>query len=157
MNSEQLNRWLTLGANLAVLVGIGLLILELDQNHDMMRAQTRSEISQHELTLLGSMAGDKELVELLIKAGQKGDLSEAEQFMVVTQSESAFRLWQNVHYQGRSGLYDQEEFQKHVETMRNVIGNSPWLVDYWCSSRALYPEEFASEIDGLVPANSCQF
>ena len=156
MDSDRLNQWLSLGANIAVLIGIGLLVIELNQNHDMMRAQTRSEISQHEITLLGLMSGNKELVELLIKAGQNSELSEAEQYRVVTHSESTFRLWQNVHYQGRNDLYDQEEFQKHIETMRNVMSHSPWLVEYWCNSRMLYPEEFASEIDRLVPANSCR-
>ena len=39
MDSDRLNKWLTLGANLGVLTGIILLILELDQNADLMRAQ----------------------------------------------------------------------------------------------------------------------
>ena len=39
MKSDRLNRWLTLGANLAVLVGIMLVLLELSQNADLMRAQ----------------------------------------------------------------------------------------------------------------------
>lgn len=39
MKSDRLNRWLTLGANLGVLVGIILLIIELDQNQDMLQAQ----------------------------------------------------------------------------------------------------------------------
>lgn len=155
MDSEQLNRWLTLGANIAVLVGIVLLIVELDQNHDIVRAQTRNEISQGELTLLGSMSSNKELAELLIKAGQGIELSDAERLMVTVQSESAFRLWQNVHYQGRNGLYDEEEFEKHVETMRTVLSHSPWLIDYWCNSRQVYPTRFASEIDGLLPPDSC--
>ena len=39
MNSEQLNRWLSFGANIGVVVGIALLILEINQNTEMMRAQ----------------------------------------------------------------------------------------------------------------------
>lgn len=156
MDSEQLNKWLTLGANVAVLAGIVLLIVELDQNHDTVRAQTRNEISQGELMLLGSMSGNKELAELLIKAGQGKELSDAERLMVTTQSESAFRLWQNVHYQGRNGLYDNEEFSKHVDTMRSVLSHSPWLVEYWCNNGQLYPAEFVAEINGLIASDSCQ-
>ena len=155
MDSERLNRWMTLGANVAVLAGIALLILELDQNHDTVRAQTRNEISQGELMLLGSMSSNKELVELLIRAGQGEDLSDAEQLMVNVQSESAFRLWQNVHYQGRNRLYDEEEFTKHVDTMRSVLSRSPWLVQYWCGNRQLYPAKFAAEIDSLIPSETC--
>ena len=39
MDSGKLNQWLTLGANLGVLVGIILILIELDQNADLMRAQ----------------------------------------------------------------------------------------------------------------------
>jgi hypothetical protein len=147
---------MTLGANIAVLAGIALLIVELDQNHDIVRAQTRNEISQGELILLSSMSSNKELVELLIRAGQGEDLTDAERRMVSVQSESVFRLWQNVHYQGRNGLYDEEEFEKHVDTMRSVLGRSPWLVIYWCDSRLIYPHKFVAEIDGLIPTGSCK-
>lgn len=45
MEPDRLNRWLTLGANLAVLVGLVFLVIEIKQNNDMVMAQTRSAIS----------------------------------------------------------------------------------------------------------------
>jgi len=39
MDSDRLNRWLTLVANVGVLTGIVLILIELDQNADLMRAQ----------------------------------------------------------------------------------------------------------------------
>ena len=39
MESDRLNRWLTLGANIGVLVGLVVLIVEIGQNTEMMRAQ----------------------------------------------------------------------------------------------------------------------
>jgi hypothetical protein len=155
MAFERLNHWVTLGANVAVLIGIVLIIAELNQNHEMMRASTRNEISQGELALLTSMASNKDLVDILLRAGQGKELSDAERFSVTAQSEAVFRLWQNVHYQGRNGLYDEEEFQKHTDTMRWVLSHSPWLVDYWCVSREIYPTVFVTEINELKPAGSC--
>ena len=47
LDSDKLNRWLTLGANLGVLFGIILILIELDQNADLMRAQmTQSRADQ---------------------------------------------------------------------------------------------------------------
>ena len=43
MDSNRLNRWLTLGANIGVLVGIVVLIIEIAQNTEMMRAQMAQE------------------------------------------------------------------------------------------------------------------
>ena len=45
MESDRLTRWLTIGANVGVLIGIVLLIAELAQNRDMMRAQVRHELA----------------------------------------------------------------------------------------------------------------
>ena len=39
MDSYRLSRWLTVGANLGVLAGIILILFELNQNADLMRAQ----------------------------------------------------------------------------------------------------------------------
>jgi hypothetical protein len=39
MSSGKVNQWLTLGANVGVLIGIILILIELDQNADLMRAQ----------------------------------------------------------------------------------------------------------------------
>jgi hypothetical protein len=39
MNSDRISRWLTVGANLGVLVGIVLILFELNQNADLMQAQ----------------------------------------------------------------------------------------------------------------------
>jgi hypothetical protein len=39
MNTEHVNRWLTLSANIGVVIGLILLLIELDQNSDLVRAQ----------------------------------------------------------------------------------------------------------------------
>ena len=52
MKAKRINDWLTLGANIGVLIGIILLLVELNQNSTMMRAQTRFEVSQSIVDLL---------------------------------------------------------------------------------------------------------
>ena len=39
MTSEKVNKWLSLGANFGVVIGLVLLIFEIGQNTEMMRAQ----------------------------------------------------------------------------------------------------------------------
>ena len=45
MDSNRLDRWLTLDANVGVLIGLGLVSYELVQNRELMRAQTRDQIA----------------------------------------------------------------------------------------------------------------
>ena len=42
MDSDRLNRWLTLGANVGVLIGIVFLAFELQQNNENLAAQQRA-------------------------------------------------------------------------------------------------------------------
>lgn len=44
MKAISVNSWLTLGANLGVLIGIILTLVELNQNATMMRGQTRNYV-----------------------------------------------------------------------------------------------------------------
>ncbi len=47
MDFGKVNRWLTLAANLGVLGGIILILIELNQNSDLMRAQMTQERANH--------------------------------------------------------------------------------------------------------------
>ena len=42
MDTDRLNRWLTLGANIGVLIGIVLLVIEVRQNNSNLVAQARA-------------------------------------------------------------------------------------------------------------------
>ena len=51
MKTDKLNSWLSLGANVGVVVGLVLLVLEMRQNTDMMEAQimqSRTETAMSE-------------------------------------------------------------------------------------------------------------
>jgi hypothetical protein len=155
LDSDRHNRWLTLGANIAVLLGIALLVVELRQNQDVMRAQTRNDITQGELTLLLSTAENRELADIVVRANNGEELTAVEQLRNGLRSESTFRLWQNVHFQGRNGTYDAEEFSKHLDTMEEVLHGSRTFVEYWCRKRQIYPAQFQEEINKLIPNDSC--
>ena len=156
MDSDRLNRWLTLGANLGVLVGILLLVVELQQNREMMRAQTRNEITQGALALLSLTATNQKLAELVVRSNNGEDLSPSERFMYISRSESVFRHFENAHYQYRHGMFDEVEYQKQLSTQESVISRNPGLVEYWCSFKSMYSEPFAAEIDKLLDEDACR-
>ena len=155
MDSDRLNRWLTLGANIGVLIGIILLIVELDQNHDMMRAQTRNEISRATIDMIGMWAGNPSLADAIVRANRGEELGPAEAFMVRARNETVLRHWENIHYQYRQGLYDQSEFDASIATYSAIISQQPALMESWCLTRSSYSVEFAEQLQSLLPAGSC--
>ena len=65
MSSDSVNRWLTLGANFGVLIGIFLLVIELNQNSTLMRAQIFNERAGQGAELFMSVAESPELSDIV--------------------------------------------------------------------------------------------
>jgi hypothetical protein len=155
MNTENLNRWLAIGANLAVLAGIGLLVFELDQNREIMRAQTRSQISSELTNLLSQVAADPQLASLVRRADNGEELTPDEAHQYAHRSAAFFRFFENVHYQYRQGLYDETEYQAHREAWRGFFKNSATAAKNWCGYREVVSPALRAEIDSLIDERAC--
>jgi hypothetical protein len=155
LDSERLNRWLTLVANAGVLVGIALVAVELNQNRQMIQAQTRNEITQGTLDLLNYTATNMALSNALVRANRGEELSDTENLMVGSRNEAVLRHWENIHYQYRQGLYDQSEFDASIATFSAILSKQPALMNEWCLNRLSYSVEFATELGALLPPDSC--
>ena len=155
MNSEKWVRWLSLAANFAVLAGIVLVIVELKQNRDMMRAQTRHELAMGIVDLLQAPANNEQLAGVLYRAHSGDELSPSEQFQFELRTNALFRYWEDVHYQFRVGLYDETEFERQRGAWEASFSWSVPQRDYWCRVRTLYSPEFMAEMDRLLPDNPC--
>ena len=66
---DRLNKWLTLGANVGVLIGILLLVYELNQNSELMRSQISNERSSQAIEMWLSVVESDELSEVLAILG----------------------------------------------------------------------------------------
>lgn len=152
--NQRLSRWLALGANAAVLAGIALLVVELDQNREMMRAQIRHELASGIVDLLQTSAGNEQLADILLRAQTGDGLNPSELFRFQVRTNALFRYWENVHYQYRMGLYDDVEFARQRDAWRASLGRSREATRYWCLVQALYSPEFAAEMNGLI-ASDC--
>jgi len=149
-----LTRWLALGANIAVLIGIALVIVELSQNREMMRAQTRHEMAMGIVDLLETPASNEQLASVLFRGQSGGRLSPTEWYQFQLRTNALFRYWEDVHYQYRVGLYDDVEFSRQRDAWKASMTHSHLGKIYWCQVRKLYSPEFAAEMDDLID-NDC--
>jgi len=153
--SDRLTRWLTTGANLGVLIGLLLLIAELAQNRDMMRAQIRHELAAGIVDLLQTPANNAQLASVLYRGISGEELTPEELFQFELRTNALLRYWEDVHYQYRVGLYDDSEFERQRKAWKASLLRSRLAVDYWCRVRMLYSPEFAREIDSLLEDDRC--
>ena len=154
MKKIDLGQMLALIANVGVIVGILLLVYELNQNRAMMEAQVRQQVSQGVVDVYLGVAANPDLAEIVVDfADQCTTMDEcrsAEEFRFNQWSNATFRTWENAHYQYRLGLYDETEFSAQKESWRNIL-TRPGIANRWRSVRMAYSAEFAAEVDTLLP------
>lgn len=155
MKAKRINRWLTLGANFGVLIGIILLLVELHQNSTMMRAQTRYEVSQGIVDLLSLSADNEQLASLLRRADSGEELTPDENMQFRHRSYALFRYLENLHYQYRQGLFDEAEFSTQRKAWKAYLNSSQAAVTAWCVLRPSVSPEFRSEIDSELDKYTC--
>jgi len=129
-----------------------LLIVELSQNREQMRAQTRHELAMGIVDLLQTPAANPQLADVLYRGVRGEALTPVEQFQLELRTNALFRYWEDVHYQFRMGLYDDVEFERQRDAWSASMSHSQRAQTYWCRVRALYSPEFMAEMDGLLDA-----
>jgi len=73
MNTEKLNRWLALGANVGVLIGLILLVYEVRQNSALMQAQISMERTNTNMQILADFANGGDLIPIDVKLREQVD------------------------------------------------------------------------------------
>lgn len=156
MSADRLNRWLALGGNAAVVIGLLLLVYELNQTRELTQAQMRSEISRGIYDLLAMTANNQQLADLMVRADGGEPLTEAEEFQFNSRTRAMFRYFENVHYQYRVGLYDESEFERQRLAWGNYMNGSVRAPGVWCHYQHLVSAEFAAELNALLTSDPCE-
>lgn len=155
MNSDVLTRWLAIGGNAAVVIGLLLLVYELNQTRELTRAQMRSEISGGIYDLLAMTANNEQLADLMMRADSGQPLTDAEYFQYSSRTRAMIRYFENVHYQYRVGLYDDAEFGRQKIAWANYLNGSARAPEIWCEYQHVVSAEFAAELNTLLDRDPC--
>jgi hypothetical protein len=139
-------------ANIGVIAGILLLVLELSQSREMMSAQLRADYAEMLIDQLAAVYTNSDLAEVLVEGGceeMAPSCQTVDAFRYGLYYGGRFRSWENLHYQYRIGLYDETEFLTARAGWRNVLG-VPEIQDAWVRVREFYSPEFVVEMNELL-------
>ena len=142
MNIDQINRWLTLAANLGVIAGILLLYFEIQQNNDQLAAQSRA--LRHELRSNDAnrvFFDDQLLYEALNKTSTGEELSGRERFVLQRWVHQTFLNWEFAYFEYTQGYVSEEEL--NIQSWQSTLRNHPFMIDQWeLSKESRYSESF---------------
>jgi hypothetical protein len=96
MKLDDANRWMSLIASVGVILGLILLAIELQQNQEMMRAQTRNEIALGVIDLMMVPASNPQLASVMRRGGAGEELSPDEYFQFRRMAIATLRYYENV-------------------------------------------------------------
>jgi len=157
MNAEKLNNWLGLGANIGVLIGILLLVYELNQNREMTAAQIRNEATASRVNIALSRASNGDLADIIYRGMVLGEeLSPVERSRYETWSGANFRDWENLSYQHRMGLLDSDEYSAIRGVWLELLQTNDVVRETWCRQLGSYSKPFVDEMIFLIGDQSCE-
>lgn len=122
MSADSINRWLTLSANVGVVIGLILLVVELNQNSSLVRAQIHQARSDNYVANMMQVADTEFLLPAYKKLLDAGGLNAAaletlnstERERVRRYAQGRLGGYDNLFYQHRLGYLDDEFYQSRV-------------------------------------------
>ena len=144
---HKLNQWLTLLANLGVLVGIVFLAYEIRQNTEAVHAQTREAVLAATQAELQAVRDDPNLIHSIIK---DEPLNADEQIKLYTWLVSALRVREFSWLQRQSGTIDDAQWGSELAVTVAIL-QAPRVRLWWERvGHKTVSDEFAGYVTALM-------
>ena len=147
MNSSKLNDWLSLIANVAVVGGIVFLAIEIRQNNELLRSESRQTLVANDLV---SLTANIENAEVFTKFALGAELSAAEQMSISFMFAIDLRNREFEYLQYKNGLLDEETWLSYRQVLLVNHSTGPGLAWWDTVGRGFVAPEFAASIDELL-------
>lgn len=149
IDSEKLNRWLTLGANIGVVLGIIFLAIELRQNNELLQSQASIAYVQIRVGSLENQLENTDLFKALYQARQGAKLEPLDRQRLEVYYRQVFAAWDWEY-----GQYDDDLLytagRPPVSRWRSSIEYYPFMRESWPVHKATYSDRFVQYMEQHV-------
>ncbi|PCJ25756.1 MAG: hypothetical protein COA96_06940 [SAR86 cluster bacterium] len=147
---DKLNKWLTLIANLGVLIGIVFVAIEIQQNTQVSRSIAIDSIQNASREQLMAMVLDESLLALEMKARHEEELSLQERARLSYYYEATLRHLENAFLQNEANLLTDDLLESHEVDVRGMTQNHGFAQRYWEGHKSMFSIEFREYVEGLL-------
>ena len=147
MNSSKINEWLTLVANIAVVGGIIFLAIEVRQNNELLRSESRQALVTNDVA---SLAANFQNADVFAKLVSEAEMSAEDQLRLSFMFALDLRNREFEYFQYINGLLDEQTWLAYRHVI--LINHSTGLGRAWWDEigRGIVDPEFAELIDELL-------
>ena len=150
MDTDRLNRWLTLGANIGVLIGIAFVAIEIRQNTEMTRAQLTQSRAEVAIAISELGVNSDYLPDIIIKIRNGNDITEAEEFRYHAYLRAILRNLDNYLQQYNRGLLPDHIPGAVAATIRQNLVKNPRGRKYWETRKSRFTYEFVAFVEAVI-------
>lgn len=137
MSSKYID-WLNLSTSIAVIMGIVFLGLEIRQNTEMMKSQTRDAISEKQMMFSEWVATEAELANTLAKVSAGEELEPWEAVQHAYFLAGVWREWENSYYQFQQQLFDKDELNRGLSAGVPPCATRWYVAAGWPHDRTIH-------------------
>jgi len=146
MNTEALNRWLTLGANVGVIAGIVFLGVEIQQNTAVTRSVAAQEISNTSVEYFMRIAENPDLARVVMVANaDPGTLSDVEIIQYHYVTGAVFLLLEGAYIQFQLGFLPEASWKPYEKVIKDFLSN-PVSRNWWVNGSTVFSPEFETMV-----------
>lgn len=127
----KLNRWLVLGANVGVIVGLILVLLQMKQNEELLRVQVTNEYFESYIAAETSFAGENLPAIWQKSVEEPENLSIAEMRAMEAQTFAPLSRWINLYRLAEAGIIDESFWKSQVALDTPFYFSSPYGKAWW--------------------------
>ncbi len=150
MNADSVNKWLTLSANIGVVIGLILLIVEIGQNTEMMRAQINQSRTDTAISEQQAVFNSDYIPALIAKRDRGEPFSEEEMSRYESYFRSGNRNQDNNLWQYNQGFLGENIPRSIRDFARAVIGGSEIGIATWDSQKYTYTDEYVAFVEEAI-------
>jgi len=150
MNAQKVNAWLSLAANVGVVIGLALLIIEIRQNTEMMRAQINQSRTDTALFQQYSLSDTDYMAPIIAKIRRGEELSDEEMIRYDARMRAFNRNQDNNLWQYNQGYLGENIPASIKGGVRAVIGSTEIGISTWDRQKYSYTDEYVTFVDEAI-------
>ncbi len=153
MNVDSTNRWLTLIANVGVIVGLIFLALEIRQNTEVARSAVDLEITVMGTDFHMRVAENPALARAYyIGLRDPDSLTEDERMQLEYLIPAVFLLMEGAHKQYVRGFLPEDGWTPYEGLISYLLGN-PIVRDWWINGSTVFSQDFEAVVEDISGVN----
>lgn len=149
MTTERVNAWLSLGANVGVIIGLLFLAFEINQSTKATIAAASEGLTEQSLIFLSLRLDNETVARATFKQSTGQELEQFEKFQLEMLQHVNFRLFESAFLQYRRGFYEKSEWERYQRIIADNFRSNEAAQRMWDRTKGGWTQEFVTEVDAI--------